>query len=268
MSDMAEQEPATPFDPRLKAAMEEIKQVCQRYDVAFTGMLVSPTHSEYAMEFPTWSVAYFDDDAPEGQVALRIRSKQSDFADPEMKEKADSFTVHMFDQWMNWHKRQLGGLLPIWHLLGRHWDITSDLPDATPHYHDIVGEAAAHDPINQAGTRAERRRRQREEKKRGRTPIAPRIPLAQTLAHALPTNTTIAAEWDSWQRHVLAPVKVTAGDVQYIECRRAFYAGGWSAFQLVNRISDGYGEEEAMGLLSALHEEFTTFTSRIGTEGF
>lgn len=71
------------FDPRLKAAMEEIKEVCRRYDVALAAMLVSPSHSEYVYEFPTWSPLGFEDvDDPddEGKVGLRFRAVGSQFA--------------------------------------------------------------------------------------------------------------------------------------------------------------------------------------------
>lgn len=46
-------------DRRLIAAMSEIRAVANRYDVAIHVILVSRTHAEFAVGFPTWSVAQF-----------------------------------------------------------------------------------------------------------------------------------------------------------------------------------------------------------------
>ena len=44
-----------PFDPKLKTAAKEIREILDRHDVAAYISLVSPTHSEFVLRFPTWS---------------------------------------------------------------------------------------------------------------------------------------------------------------------------------------------------------------------
>jgi hypothetical protein len=85
------------FDPRLKAAMSEIQEVLQRYDIGAAVALVSPTHSEYAYELPSWSVLRWEDPG-DGQVGLRLRSKREDFATRESQRAVTDATVHLVEQ--------------------------------------------------------------------------------------------------------------------------------------------------------------------------
>ena len=86
------------FDPRLKAAVEEIKEIAERYDVAGAVFLVSPTHSEYFYNLPSWSVLRFEQDpANPENVGLRFRTMGEDFANKASQEAATGATVHMVE---------------------------------------------------------------------------------------------------------------------------------------------------------------------------
>ncbi len=48
------------FDPKLRECAEELKTILKKYDVAATVSLVSSTHGEFFIHFPTWSGAQFE----------------------------------------------------------------------------------------------------------------------------------------------------------------------------------------------------------------
>ena len=50
------------FDPNLKSAMAEIREIAERYDIGIAAALVSETHSEYLSGFPTWSAIRFTEE--------------------------------------------------------------------------------------------------------------------------------------------------------------------------------------------------------------
>lgn len=62
------------FDPKLKACIAEIQAVLARYEVGGFISIVSPTHGEFGLEFPTWAAIRVED--VEGQVGLRLRIKK------------------------------------------------------------------------------------------------------------------------------------------------------------------------------------------------
>ena len=83
-----------PYDPKLRAAMEDIKAVLRKHDVMGLAILASPTHSEFLCDpQATWSVAKIEA-APEGGHAIRFRSKRDDFPSREAQHAATEATVH------------------------------------------------------------------------------------------------------------------------------------------------------------------------------
>lgn len=62
------------YNPKLKKAAEEIKQVLQKYDIAGNVVLHTPGHSEYLMHItPTYSCAWLENDS------IRFRAKKEDY---------------------------------------------------------------------------------------------------------------------------------------------------------------------------------------------
>jgi len=67
------------YNPTLKKAMEEIKQILQKYDIAGQAVLHSPGHSEYMIHItPTYSCAWFENNG------VRFRATKKDYNGNEM----------------------------------------------------------------------------------------------------------------------------------------------------------------------------------------
>ena len=78
------------FDEKLKIAAAEIKMIMGRHDIGGFVSLVSKTHSEFRLEFPSWSLAQFENDGK----GVRIRSKLEDFQSKEEQHIATELTAH------------------------------------------------------------------------------------------------------------------------------------------------------------------------------
>lgn len=75
-------------DPKLQTAMEEIKTILKKYDIAANVLLASPTHMEFLREFKTsWSMIYVK---PGG---IRIRCTRKDFPDAATFKRATEITI-------------------------------------------------------------------------------------------------------------------------------------------------------------------------------
>lgn len=62
------------YNPKLKKAAEEIKQLLQKYDIAGNVVLHTPGHSEYLLHItPTYSCAWLENDS------VRFRAKKEDY---------------------------------------------------------------------------------------------------------------------------------------------------------------------------------------------
>lgn len=64
------------YDPRLKAAMADIRAIAKKYDIALACMLVSPSHSEHSYQFPGWSPVQFENPQTGEEIRFRARSDQ------------------------------------------------------------------------------------------------------------------------------------------------------------------------------------------------
>src|SRR5439155_20478547 len=83
--------PKEPSDPKLKAAMEEIKAVLVKYDIGAVVILQSPTHGEWLNHItPSWSAAWMETDD-----LLRIRARLVDYPSAEHRNEAIRLTTSM-----------------------------------------------------------------------------------------------------------------------------------------------------------------------------
>lgn len=65
-------------DPKLKAAMEEIKTVLKKHDIGGVVVLGSPTHSEFLREYcPSWTCMTYEEQGNEKR--LRFRALKKDY---------------------------------------------------------------------------------------------------------------------------------------------------------------------------------------------
>lgn len=86
------------YDPKLKEAMEEIRSVLKKYDIAGAVTLASPTHSEYMNEIsPSWSCARIET-TPEGKKSVRFKATIAEYGSKESRDAAALATVHMLLQ--------------------------------------------------------------------------------------------------------------------------------------------------------------------------
>jgi hypothetical protein len=72
---------------------------------------------------------------------------------------------------------------------------------------------------------------------------------------------TVEQEWDIYVKMVY-PDRLTPNSDQYIELRRAFYAGNASMFGLMNHVSI-YPEDRAVQALSKLRKEIVEFNKQV-----
>lgn len=79
------------YDPNLREAMDEIRAIMKRRNIAGHVLLASPTHTEFGLlyDIPTWSAVSFED--TEDKVGIRIKAKSSN---PDDKGKLEA-TMHM-----------------------------------------------------------------------------------------------------------------------------------------------------------------------------
>ena len=65
------------YDAKLKHCAEEIKKILAMYDVMATVSLVSKTHGEFVMHFPTWSGIQLED----GHFRIRFKKEEQEKAE-------------------------------------------------------------------------------------------------------------------------------------------------------------------------------------------
>lgn len=126
-----------PYDPNLRAAMEEIKPIIRKYDCMAIVLLASPANSEFLMN-PTasWTVARWEGDPAD--VKLRFRSKREDFASKEMHHAATEATVHGIEslRWLS--ARMHDQMTQVIEMLRPHMSIMTNVagflgkPDSVP----------------------------------------------------------------------------------------------------------------------------------------
>lgn len=74
--------------------------------------------------------------------------------------------------------------------------------------------------------------------------------------------TTIGAQWQSFVREILTPMKIKPSSAQFIETRRAFYAGAASMFNAMLAVNaDDISEEQGEEHLKNLSGEIDRFAA-------
>lgn len=73
-------------------------------------------------------------------------------------------------------------------------------------------------------------------------------------------STLIRTGWEEYRRSVMPQ---NAGQVQVMECRRAFYAGAMTMFVLMEKFAD-LEEDEAMAMLQLTKDELMDFRNNVG----
>lgn len=93
------------YSPKLKVAMEEIKSILKKNDVAGLVVLHTPGFSEYLLNIdPSYSIAWI-----ENGKGLRVKTNPQD--PPEIKKQKVTDTANMFE-----HLSRVGGM-QVMHLI-------------------------------------------------------------------------------------------------------------------------------------------------------
>lgn len=97
------------YSPKLKKAMEEIKTILKRHDIAGMVVLHTPGHSEYLNHIsPTYSCA-----KQEGDM-IRFRAKKEDFHNnAELRDQCIADTSNMFSLISEVGSQNILGLLNV-----------------------------------------------------------------------------------------------------------------------------------------------------------
>lgn len=74
-------------------------------------------------------------------------------------------------------------------------------------------------------------------------------------------NHNLHSDWTSFVTLVLTPAGVTVDTIQYIEIRRAFYAGAAAMFTLVTEASADDNEEVCVLHMQTLSDEVDQFAT-------
>lgn len=105
-------------DPKLKAAMEEVKGILEKYDIAGSVLLSSPANIEFLRSFKTsWTAAWIESDG-----CLRIRCKQADYATREDWVKIMTATVGLFAGLVDAHRNETEQLTRVLAMLAEKVD--------------------------------------------------------------------------------------------------------------------------------------------------
>lgn len=82
------------YDDNLKKAVEDIKSILKRYDIAGSVALVSKTHAEFLYHFPAWSAIQWN----KAGDSLNVKSKKEHFANKEEQSQVLQQSVHIVMQ--------------------------------------------------------------------------------------------------------------------------------------------------------------------------
>jgi hypothetical protein len=119
------------FDPRLKAAMHEIQEVCERYDCASSVILVSSTHSEYMYNFPSWSAMHVEENE-RGETGLRFRSKREDHVNEASQKAIYTATVSIVQAFVHISAQTFQLFNHVLDTLNERASVTGGLKDHRP----------------------------------------------------------------------------------------------------------------------------------------
>jgi hypothetical protein len=80
-------------DPNIQEALEEINLILRGRDLAGVILVASPSHTHFDLKLDaSWNAIRFERD-PEGNIALRVRLKSSEYPSKEIAKKVGELTA-------------------------------------------------------------------------------------------------------------------------------------------------------------------------------
>lgn len=112
------------YNPKLKKAMEEIKDILDKHDIAGAVVLHTPGHGEYLFKIdPSYSCAFIDNTPGVEGIRVRTRLQEDYNGDAKKRHQAQEDTVNMFDIFANLIGRQAVYSIETMKMLETHFDI-------------------------------------------------------------------------------------------------------------------------------------------------
>lgn len=112
-------------------AIEEIKAIVRKYDLAANVIVQSPDECAFLREIsPSWSCAFFED-TPQG-MTIRVKAKRSDFPSKEAQRKKVGETTGMVVSFFNRAKEDVVNYGNLAAMLSRHFEILHTERDYSP----------------------------------------------------------------------------------------------------------------------------------------
>jgi hypothetical protein len=110
-----------------RECIAEIMGVLKKYDMAGAITVISKERAAFRYHFPSWSVVRLQE-APDGGLAVRIKSKAADFPSREAQHKANELSAHIVYQMRDVATNTYGMCTIVAEKMNEHLDVTH-----TPH---------------------------------------------------------------------------------------------------------------------------------------
>lgn len=106
-----------------RECIAEIMGVLKKYDMAGAVTVISKERAAFRYHFPTWSVVKLQE-APNGGLGVRIKSKAADFPSREAQHKANELSAHIVYQMRDIATNTYGMCTAVAEKMSEHWDVT------------------------------------------------------------------------------------------------------------------------------------------------
>ena len=106
-----------------RECVAEIMGVLKKYDMAGAITVISKERAAFRYHFPTWSVVKLQE-APDGGLGVRIKSKATDFPSREAQHKANELSAHIVYQMRDIAMNTYGMCVAVGEKMDEHWDVT------------------------------------------------------------------------------------------------------------------------------------------------
>ena len=106
-----------------RECLAEILGVLKKYDMAGAITVISKERAAFRYHFPTWSVVKLQE-APDGGLGIRIRSKAADFQSTEDQQRANELSAHIVYQMRDIATNTYGMCTMVANKMGEYWEVT------------------------------------------------------------------------------------------------------------------------------------------------
>lgn len=106
-----------------RECIAEILGVLKKYDMAGAITVISKERAAFRYHFPTWSVVKLQE-APDGGLAVRIKSKAADFPSREAQHRANELSAHIVYQMRDIATNTYGMCTMVAEKMNEVWDVT------------------------------------------------------------------------------------------------------------------------------------------------